>query len=120
MRPYLFPASIAAALLIGCGAPGSSASNASESANEHGSLASEQAEARAAAERAMHSDPVAFVRATYRDYENGDDIPDASEHYSRSLRALIEADRREAGGEIGRLDFDPWINGQDWELEGAR
>ena len=77
------------------------------------------AAAPAAAERAAQSDPVAFVRAIYRDYENGDDIPDVSEHYSRGMRDLIERDRREAAGEIGRLDFDPWINGQDWDLDGV-
>ena len=33
--------------------------------------------------------------------------------------ALFEADQRESAGEIGRLDFDPWINGQDWTLSGV-
>jgi hypothetical protein len=31
------------------------------------------------------------------------------------LLYLIDADRADAGGEIGRLDFDPFISGQDWQ-----
>ena len=35
---------------------------------------------------------------------------------SAGLNALIELDRKDANGEIGRLDFDPYVVGQDFLL----
>src|SRR5690606_36738470 len=34
---------------------------------------------------------------------------------SVGLTALYDADAEEAGGEMGRIDFDPFIQGQDWD-----
>ncbi|HEX8667317.1 MAG TPA: DUF3828 domain-containing protein [Allosphingosinicella sp.] len=62
------------------------------------------------------ADPVAYVRSIYDSYLASRDPVDPSGAYSPGLQALIEKDREEAGGEVGRLDFDPWINGQDWEI----
>jgi hypothetical protein len=62
------------------------------------------------------ADPVAYVRSIYDTYLASREPQDPSAAYSPALQALIEADRKEAGGEVGRLDFDPWINGQDWEI----
>jgi hypothetical protein len=109
MRLVLIPTMLAAALAA-CGQAESPAANRTADA------APLSAGRNAATEREAQADPVAFVRAIYSDYENGDDIPDVADRYSRGLRGLIERDRREAAGEIGRLDFDPWINGQDWEI----
>ena len=39
---------------------------------------------------------------------------------SPRLRALVDADQKEAQGEVGRLDFDPIINAQDWKLSGLK
>lgn len=35
---------------------------------------------------------------------------------SAELNRLLEKDAADAGGGVGRLDFDPWVNGQDFEL----
>ncbi len=66
------------------------------------------------------SDPEKFVSEVYRrlaanerastPYEAPVDI------YTPRLKALIAADRRRAKGEVGCVDFDFWVNGQDWEL----
>lgn len=61
------------------------------------------------------ADPVETVRAFYA----ADDIG-AVRFYARRLRALYERDRREAGGEVGRLGFAFHVNGQDTEPGFAR
>lgn len=61
------------------------------------------------------TDPVETVRAFYA----ADDIG-AVHFYARPLRALYERDRREAKGEVGRLDFAFHVNGQDTEPDFAK
>jgi hypothetical protein len=66
-------------------------------------------------------DPRAFVQATYDSYRTGpDSAPEWPDHaYSDRLRALFNAAEAWAAGHedlVGPLDFDWWINGQDWEL----
>ena len=62
-------------------------------------------------------DPEKFVRSVYgklekqRDYRVPDDI------YSERLSGLFALDTKEAGGEVGRLDFDPWTDAQDYEIK---
>jgi hypothetical protein len=69
------------------------------------------------------TDPVAYIRAIYRAYMTlpFDKVP-AFESWPLSprLRALVDADQKEAQGEVGRLDFDPIINAQDWKLSGLK
>ncbi len=61
--------------------------------------------------------PLELVRATYRQYESDAGTPAFPEHaYSERLLALIERDRREAAGGVGRLGFDYWIVGQDYRM----
>jgi hypothetical protein len=71
------------------------------------------------------SDPVEFVHNVYRNlaasepsgrepYTPPDDI------YTPRLKALFAADARRAKGEVGCVDFDFWINGQDSELKNVR
>jgi hypothetical protein len=36
------------------------------------------------------------------------------------LAALIIKDRKDARGEVGKLDFDPFIDAQDWEIVASR
>ena len=38
-------------------------------------------------------------------------------YFEPKLAALIIKDRKEARGEIGKLDFDPFIDAQDWEID---
>ncbi|HVH78972.1 MAG TPA: DUF3828 domain-containing protein [Stellaceae bacterium] len=61
-------------------------------------------------------DPVAFIRAIYAGYER-DKPADWDKHpYTPRMRKAIVADKAYAKGEVGRLDFDPFINGQDYKL----
>ncbi len=62
-------------------------------------------------------DPLTFVRQQYdkivrdRNYATPDDI------YSDRLKALMALDAKEAGkGNVGRFDFDIWIDAQDATL----
>ncbi|WP_375464194.1 DUF3828 domain-containing protein [uncultured Methylobacterium sp.] len=56
------------------------------------------------------TDPVGTVQAFYA----ADDI-NAVRFYARGLRSLYERDRKQARGEVGRLDFAFHVNGQDTE-----
>ncbi len=66
-------------------------------------------------------DPEAFVRDVYSRYlaaekaHHNYDPPD--DIYSRRLRALMDEDKRRAKGEVGCIEFDFWINGQDSQLK---
>jgi hypothetical protein len=69
------------------------------------------------------ADPVAFVTGLYAKmaaatpaspYVAPEDI------YTPRLAALFALEKREAGGEVGRLDFDFWSNAQDWQLSGIK
>jgi hypothetical protein len=66
-------------------------------------------------------DPRAFVARTYQAYQRGSDaaIEWPAYAYSPRLKALFDAyDRwtRAHDDLVGSLDFDWWINAQDWEL----
>jgi hypothetical protein len=37
-------------------------------------------------------------------------------YFTPDTARLFIRDRREAKGEVGRIDFDPFIEGQDWEV----
>ncbi len=65
--------------------------------------------------------PRAVVEALYAPYfqpvETFDyALLDATPLQSAGLNALFAKDRVEAGDGIGRIDFDPYVNGQDFEL----
>lgn len=65
-------------------------------------------------------DPKSFVSEVYRrliasqsthsSYTPPEDI------YTPRLEKLIREDKRKAKGEVGCLDFDFWINAQDWTI----
>ena len=65
-------------------------------------------------------DPKSFVTEVYRrfvaaesshsSYSPPDDI------YTARLATLLRADKRRAKGEVGCLEFDFWINAQDWMI----
>jgi ADP-dependent phosphofructokinase/glucokinase len=57
------------------------------------------------------SDPLAFVKSVYATVKSGKAAPD--DINTPRLQALYDLDRREAGGEVGRIDFDIWMNAQD-------
>jgi hypothetical protein len=71
--------------------------------------------------------PQAVIQALYAPYLKAQDqAPDApqidtggNEHapfFSDRLSGLIKADEIEADGEVGKIDFDPVVVGQDWTL----
>lgn len=63
------------------------------------------------------SDPKAVIEALYAGYGPAYDYPpDQSPLFSERLNGLYAADAKEADGEIGRIDFDPFVNGQDYQL----
>ncbi len=66
-------------------------------------------------------DPTKFVTEVYRHY-----VAAQSTHktysppdniYSARLAKLIREDREKAKGEVGCLDFDFWVDGQDWTIK---
>jgi len=63
--------------------------------------------------------PSLFLQRLYEPYVQGKferNTPARTrELYSRELASLIERDRASAGGEVGRLDFDPICNCQDFD-----
>jgi hypothetical protein len=62
--------------------------------------------------------PETLLQAFYARYSVADfDFSDEAEFRSKSLQALYDADAQATPeGEVGALDFDPFIDGQDWEL----
>jgi hypothetical protein len=57
------------------------------------------------------SDPLVFVKSVYATVKSGKAAPD--DINTPRLNALYDLDKREAGGEVGRIDFDIWMNAQD-------
>lgn len=67
------------------------------------------------------SDPEALITAIYQTYTDiapGEDgTPNVEGVYSERLQALIDKDQKETPeGEVGRMDWDPFVDGQDWQL----
>jgi len=70
------------------------------------------------------ADPRAFVASVYADYARAANAPPAEpvRAYSPRLRALLAAYERWARAHddlVGSLDFDWWVNAQDWEIHGV-
>ncbi len=69
----------------------------------------------------VDGDPVTLITALYRSYTDigqGDNtMPGLPGVYSKRLQALVDKDEKETPeGEVGRLDWDVVVDGQDWEL----
>jgi hypothetical protein len=64
-----------------------------------------------------YDSPTALLKAFYKPYL-ADEIPDDQEGFrSAALNALYEADEENTPeGEMGALDFDPYIDGQDFAI----
>jgi hypothetical protein len=62
-------------------------------------------------------DPEKFVRDVYEHFAKGSkNYTEPDDIYTPRLSALLALDSKEAGGEVGRLDFDFFTNSQDWEI----
>ena len=68
----------------------------------------------------------AFLQTIYRNYTGTaskglrlDKDADVRRHFTPATADLMIKDGKEAAkrGEVGRLDFDPFVNGQDWEVK---
>ena len=70
------------------------------------------------------ADPLAFVRAHYAAYQREEAGPEYPVHaYSPRLRALFAdygAWTARHEDLVGSLDFDWWVNAQDWALDDIR
>ena len=68
---------------------------------------------------AAYDTPKALLEALYSPYQKGPDFDwqswDETQFRSKTLNALFAKDAKESGG-LGRLDFDPYIDGQDYEI----
>lgn len=69
----------------------------------------------------VDGDPVALLTAIYKTYTDigpGEDaVPGLSGVYSKQLQALIDKDEKETPeGDVGRIDWDLFVDGQDWQL----
>lgn len=66
------------------------------------------------------ADPEKFVTDVYKQYVAGQrshkDYSAPEDIYTARLAGLFEKDRRMAKGEVGCIEFDFWVNGQDWNL----
>ena len=67
------------------------------------------------------SDPEALITAIYQTYTDiapGEDgTPEVEGVYSKRLQALLDKDAKETPeGEVGRIDWDVFVDGQDWQL----
>jgi hypothetical protein len=73
--------------------------------------------------RAAEPSAKAFVEAIYAAYKGknskGVSLESAASvrrYFEPTLAALILKDRKDAHGEVGMLDSDPFIDGQDWDI----
>jgi len=61
--------------------------------------------------------PQALLEAFYEPYFSGSFSEDEAQFRSRALQALYDNDAELAGdGEMGAISFDPYIDGQDFDL----
>lgn len=65
--------------------------------------------------------PEALLKALYSPYGQGDSFDwsnwDDAQFRDKHLNDLFAADLKEANGDVGRLDFDPYIDGQDYDIK---
>jgi len=65
-------------------------------------------------------DPVKFVQGVYQKMAADPNYLEPQDIYTPRLAALFALDKKEAGGEVGRIDFGFWVNAQDWELHDVK
>ena len=62
------------------------------------------------------ADPAKFVSDVYKKYMANAHYEAPSDIYTPRLKRLFDEDRRKANGEVGCVDFDFWLNGQDFSI----
>ena len=70
-------------------------------------------------------DPKAFITQVYADLMKGqtetganldESVDPPDDIYTPALKKAFDDEKRDSAGELGRLDFFFWVNGQDWRL----
>lgn len=75
----------------------------------------------AAPPKEVDDDPASLIAAIYKTYADiapGEEgMPGLPGIYSKRLQALLDKDARETqDGMVGRIDWDVFVDGQDWQL----
>src|ERR1700722_4395992 len=65
-------------------------------------------------------DPVKFVSGLYAKLAAPNSVAAPDDIYAPRLAGLFALESKDAGGEVGRMDFDFWTNAQDWDLSGVK
>src|ERR1700722_15956512 len=65
-------------------------------------------------------DPVKFVSGLYAKLAAPNSVAAPDDIYTPRLAGLFALESKDAGGEVGRMDFDFWTNAQDWDLSGVK
>ena len=66
--------------------------------------------------QALTDAPSVYVASVYDRLAKDQDYNDPDALYTPRLLALWKDMQKDAGGEVGRIDFFPWTNSQDWTL----
>jgi hypothetical protein len=69
-----------------------------------------------AAAQSLDDEPEVYVASVYDRLARGQDWQTPDALYTPRLRALWKGMIRDAGGEVGRVNFNIWTNSQDGEL----
>ncbi len=73
------------------------------------------------AQAAPADDPLALITTIYKTYQSDTDTPGLANVYSRRLQGLIDEDEKKTPpGEAGTIDWDLFIDGNDWVLSNLR
>ena len=73
-----------------------------------------------AAPALAYDTPADLMKALYSHYTDAKfdwNTFDEATVRSKALNALFDKDSKEANGEVGRIDFDPYVDGQDYEVK---
>lgn len=66
--------------------------------------------------QSLDDSPPVYVAQVYDRLSKDQDYNDPDALYTPRLAALWADMQKDAGGEVGRIDFFPWTNSQDWSL----
>jgi hypothetical protein len=62
-------------------------------------------------------DPKAFVTSVYQKLATDKNYSPPTDIYTRHLANLWADMEHDANGEVGRVDFEFWADGQDWQIK---
>jgi len=68
--------------------------------------------------QSLDDEPEVYVASVYDRLSKDQDFDAPDALYTPRLLALWKDMQKDAGGEVGRVDFFYWTNSQDWKLSG--